>query len=186
MQNLCKEKSQWQFLRLDIWKDRLEHIPNAIPAFFWSPGTKLSLGLREWEGKKKNTLLYKCCSESYASYFLMSAHSVRDRYWWYGSRGWTFSPTLLHVIAMWQMAAEGQSDKMVPDTEVQTKQLIIPCRNKGTRWHSLTLAKHLWWPNSGYGQSEAVGGVFQQWSSVSVQILTCTAHRLLCIAGKNA
>ena len=41
--------------------------------------------------------------------------------------GWQYRlnlPTtiLLHLVAMWQMAAEGQSDTMVPDMEERMKQ----------------------------------------------------------------
>jgi len=45
---------------------------------------------------------------------------------WYGSRGWTF-PTniLLHAVAVWQMTAEGQSDRMVPDMEVHKKGVLL-------------------------------------------------------------
>jgi len=32
---------------------------------------------------------------------------------------------LLHVIAVWQMAAEGQSDRMASDTEVQMNQRYV-------------------------------------------------------------
>jgi len=43
---------------------------------------------------------------------------------------------LLHVVAVWQMAAEGQSDKIAFDMEVHMKQKgrnwIPPLRKKGT------------------------------------------------------
>ena len=43
----------------------------------------------------------------------MLAHDVTSECWWYGRGGWTFMLILLHAAAMWHMAAEGQSDKMV-------------------------------------------------------------------------
>ena len=58
------------------------------------------------------------CSESNASYFIMLAH-VRGGCWWCGSRDWTFPPNIpLDAAAVWQMAAEGQSDKLASDMEV--------------------------------------------------------------------
>ena len=44
-------------------------------------------------------IMYKSCSESNASRIIMLAHNVRGRYWWYGSRGWTFPP-LFHYILL--------------------------------------------------------------------------------------
>ena len=59
-------------------------------------------------------MLYESCSKSNASYFLMSM-------------GWQLrlnlpTNTLLHLIAVEEMAAEQQSDRMVSDMEVQMKQ----------------------------------------------------------------
>ena len=72
---------------------------------------------------------------------------------------------LLHVVAMWQVAAEGQFDRMASDMEVCMKQRcgIPSCGKIDTHWHSSMLAEHLWRPNNGYEHSEAVGGTFQQW-----------------------
>ena len=42
------------------------------------------------EHQTSNLVEYKGCSESNASYLIMLAKDVRDRCWWYGSRGWTF------------------------------------------------------------------------------------------------
>ena len=44
--------------------------------------------------------LHKCegSSESSASYFIMLAHDVRGRCWWYGSRGWTFPPIFHYIL----------------------------------------------------------------------------------------
>ena len=52
------------------------------------------------------------CSESNASYFIMLAH-VRGGCWWCDSRDWTFPPNIpLDAAAVWQMAAEGHSERM--------------------------------------------------------------------------
>ena len=49
----------------------------------------------------------------------MRARKVRSGCWWYGSRGLTFSPVPpLCIVAVGQTAAEGQSDRMVSDMEV--------------------------------------------------------------------
>ena len=39
-----------------------------------------------------------------ASYSVMLAHHVRGRCWWYGSRGWTFLPTLHCIWYSWEFA----------------------------------------------------------------------------------
>jgi len=65
---------------------------------------------------------YEGCSESNASCFMMLAHSIRGWCWWYGSRGWTFPQTPLYFVAVWQLAAEGQSNKMASDVETYMKQ----------------------------------------------------------------
>jgi len=63
---------------------------------------------------------------------------------------------------MWQMAAEGQSGRMVCDMEVH--QSWIPPRGKnGTNWYSLTLAERCWRPNSRCEHCEVVGSEFQLW-----------------------
>jgi len=59
-------------------------------------------------------MLNESCSKSNASYFLMSM-------------GWQLrlnlpTNTLLHLIAVEEMAAEQQSDRMAPDMEVRMKQ----------------------------------------------------------------
>ena len=71
----------------------------------------------------------------------------------------------LHFVAVWQMAVEGQSDRMATDTEACRKQRCgTKCRTKKrTHWRSLTLTECLWRLNSGCERSDVVGVVFQQW-----------------------
>ena len=86
--------------------------------------------------------------------------------WCYGHRGGTFTPISHYVLLLCEMAAEGQSDKMVSDVEVWMKQRHITEFIHAVKWHlmtSLMLAECLWRPNSGCQHSEAVGGIFQQW-----------------------
>ena len=42
---------------------------------------------------------YESCYKGNASYFIMLAHNIRDRCWWYGSRGCTFL-TIFHYILL--------------------------------------------------------------------------------------
>jgi len=49
--------------------------------------------------------LYKGCSESNASHFIMLAQDIRGRYWRYGSEGWTFLPISHYILLLcdrWQ------------------------------------------------------------------------------------
>ena len=43
--------------------------------------------------------IYKSCSKSNASYFIMLSHDIRGELWWYGSRRWTF-PSKFHYILL--------------------------------------------------------------------------------------
>jgi len=110
--------------------------------------------------------LHEDCRNSNASYFITLTHNVRGRGWWYGSGGWTFL-SIFHFVAVQQMAAEGQTDNLEPNTEVHLKQRCIteffPCRKNCTHWHSSVLAERLWRPNSRCEHSKVVGGVFQHW-----------------------
>ena len=67
---------------------------------------------------------------------------------------------------MRQMAAQGQSDKLVPDMEVQMKKTygteFLHAERNCNHLHSSVLAEHFWRPNSGSEHSEVVGGAFQQ------------------------
>jgi len=86
-------------------------------------------------------------------------------------------------VAMWQTAAEDQSDKMARDMgERMYVTEFFHVEKNGTHWHSLALAAHFWRANSGCEHSEAVGGS----SSDSglpplVQIFRSMACRLLFI-----
>ena len=152
-----------------------------------------------WAGSQNCTgcfvspLKYDACSESNASYFIMLAHDFGSRWWWYGSRGWTIPPILLHVLAVWQMAGRGQPDKIVSEMEGQMRQRCVPefvhAEKNGTHWPSSTLAERSWRPNSGYEYSEAVGGAFQLWCLWSlplIQIFLSVVCRFLFTVGENA
>lgn len=43
-------------------------------------------------------LLNYNCSKNNASYFIMLAHDIRGRWWWYGSRSRTLSPSFHYVL----------------------------------------------------------------------------------------
>ena len=56
----------------------------------------------------------------------MLAHNVRGGCWWYGSRGLAFLPIFpLHFVAMFQMAAEGQSDRITSEMEMCMNQRCV-------------------------------------------------------------
>ena len=85
--------------------------------------------------------MYKGCSESAASYFITLAHDIRGGCWRYCSRGWTpTTSTPFHVVAVWQMAAEGHNDwhngiwrGRVDRCNVW--HLIPLCRKSGIHWY---------------------------------------------------
>jgi len=48
---------------------------------------------------------YESCCESSMSHFIMLAHNIRGKWWWYSSRGWNFSPTFCYILFLcdrWQ------------------------------------------------------------------------------------
>jgi hypothetical protein len=73
-----------------------------------------------WADFLYHLTFYEGPSESNA-YFIMLAHDVRGRCWWYGSRCWTFPP-IVRKFCCRATEAGGQSGKMMSDMEVHTKQ----------------------------------------------------------------
>jgi len=61
-----------------------------------------------------------------------------------------------------QMAAEGQTGKMVSDMEVHMKKWCVTELFHVEKIAAVDLAEHLWRPNSECEHSEAVDSVFQQ------------------------
>ena len=59
---------------------------------------------------------------SRASSFMMLSHNIRGGCWWYGSRGWAFLPIFHYILLLWQIAIEGQPDRMASDMELRMKQ----------------------------------------------------------------
>ena len=54
----------------------------------------------------KITGIYNGCSEGTASCFILLTQSVRGRWWWYGSRSWTFPPIFHYIFLLcdwWQL-----------------------------------------------------------------------------------
>jgi len=52
---------------------------------------------------------------------------------------------LLHIVAVWQVAAEGQSDRMVSDMEVWMKQKsVIEFLHSEKKWHPLAFTDACW------------------------------------------
>ena len=69
--------------------------------------------------------LYKGCSESIASYFIMLAHYVRGGWWWWcGSRGWTFPPILHYMLLLFDKCQQRGS----------LKKWCLTCEAKVWRW----------------------------------------------------
>ena len=52
----------------------------------------------------------------------MLAHKVRGRFWWDAVEAESSHHIPLHFVAIWQMAAEGHSDRMASDMEVHRNQ----------------------------------------------------------------
>ena len=90
------------------------------------------------------------------------------------------------------MAAEGQSDRMASDMEVQMKQRggieIPPCRKNGTHGHSLMFAECWWRPTSRCEQwvVHFSSGDSDSGSSLLERTFISVAYRFLFIAGENA
>ena len=82
--------------------------------------------IADWLNGITSWYKYEGSSEINASYFMMLAHDIGGGCWWYGSRGRTFrADILLNFVAMRQMTAEGQSDKMASDMEMWMKHRCV-------------------------------------------------------------
>jgi len=112
----------------------------------------------------------------------MWTHGIRDRCWWYKSRGLT-SPPIFHYILLpygrWQQrgtwhvkrASDMSKGHLTCQKgiwhgsayEAKAWNWILPYGKNCTNWHSLMLAEHLQRSNGGCEHSEAVGGALQQW-----------------------
>jgi len=61
-----------------------------------------------------------------AFFFIILAHNVKGRFWWYGNRDGTFLTNIpLLFVAMRQMTAEGQSDRKASHMKVLMKQRCV-------------------------------------------------------------
>lgn len=110
---------------------------------------------------------YAGCSESNASYYIMSAHNIRGRCWWYGSRGSTFLPIFHYILFLYDSCQQRGSL-----TEWHLKWKCIWSKDvllNSSMWKqlhpltSLMLAELLWGPTSACEHSEMMGGASQKW-----------------------
>ena len=86
-------------------------------------------------------LIYNSYSESNASYFIMLAHD-RGQWWWYGSRD--SHQYSINFVAVQQTAAEGLSDKIASDMEMQMKKKCLTELFHVEKFHSLTFISACW------------------------------------------
>lgn len=122
--------------------------------------------LKRWMAPVGMQGIMRAAPKCNASYLFTLAHNVKGRWWWYGSRGWTFSPvfhSMLLLCYRWQLRGSLTKWHIKSVYEAKVCHLILPCRRNGTHWHSLMLAESLWRPNTGCEHIWLVGGAFQQW-----------------------
>ena len=84
-------------------------------------------------------LMYEGCFKCSASCFMMLARDVRGRWWWYGSRGWTFLPIFRYILVLW--------DRWQKRDSLTTWHLTWKCVwSKGAekKWHLLTFIDACW------------------------------------------
>jgi len=66
--------------------------PQVAVAIFIS---RWNISTASFEGYYASRKKYEGCSESNASYFIMLAHDIRGRWWWYS---WTFPPVSHYIL----------------------------------------------------------------------------------------
>ena len=107
---------------------------------------------------------YEGCSKSNGSYFIMLVHDVRGGCWWYDNRGQPFPP-LCHIdfVAVQQMAAEGQSDKMGLTWKCTWSKGVKLNFSMRKKWHQLifmdacqTFLETKWWIIAQWGSGWCV------------------------------
>ena len=141
-----------------------------------------------WWGKKRfvltfdysnqNFFKYKGCFKSNASYFIMLAHSIRGRCWWYGSRGWTFLPIFYYVLLpcdRWQQ--RGSLTEWCLTWKCVWSKGVSVSSSTWKKLHPLTFTDACWtlmetkqwvWAQRG------TGGAFQQrWQWVTLTGIDC-------------
>jgi len=87
--------------------------------------------------------------------------------------GWTILPASIpsHVVAVWQIAAEGQTDRMAPDMEVHMKQRCV------VHEHAMQDFVHCWWKCAANGVNYVEKQCFAA-ENVFYQALLCSLYLL--------
>ena len=116
---------------------------------------------------------HEVCSESNACYFIMLGHNNRGRWWWNGSRGWTFTPIFHYMLlpcdrrqqrslTKWRLAWKcGWSKGVSLNSSMQKK-----------KWHPLTFINAFWmfmetekWICAQWGSGWCVSAVTAKWKT---------------------
>jgi len=106
-----------------------------------------------WLWGRKKYYMYEGCSESSASYFIMSDHDTRGRCWWYGVEvepPHQYSITFCCCETDGSRGAVWQNGVWYGSAYVAEVCHWIPWwRKNGTQWHSSMFTESFWRPNSG-------------------------------------
>jgi len=89
--------------------------------------------------------MYEGCAETTASCFIILAHDVRGRYWWYGSRGWTFPPIFHYMLLpcdRWQYRGS-LTEWCLTWKSVWSKD-VTEFLHAEKKWHPLTFINSCW------------------------------------------
>jgi len=112
-----------------------------------------------------NYIIYKSCSHSNASCFMMSAQNVRDGHWWHDSIGWTLPSEFYYMFLPCDSGQQRGSLTKWHQTwkSIWSKGVSLNffMRKKQHVMIFIDVTEDWWKPNSGCEHSEAVVGVFQ-------------------------
>jgi len=135
---------------------------------------------------KHSRVKYKGCSES-NTYFILLAHDVRGRCWWYSSKVWVFLSIFHYMVLLCNRWQQGSSltEWRLTWKRVWSKAVSLNSSMQ-KQWHSLTFIDTCWtlmetkqWMGAQWGGGWSV-------SAALGQIFTSVACKLLFIAGENA
>jgi len=79
-----------------------------------------------------------------AFYFIMLAHSIKGRCFWYGSRGWTFPPTFYYILLLcdrWQQRSSLAKWCLTWESEWNKD---VELNSSMKKWHPLTFINTCW------------------------------------------
>jgi len=121
----------------------------------------------------------KCdgCSENNTSCFIMLAHNIKGKWWWYGNRAWTFMPIFHYVSLPWdRWQQRGSMTKWHLTLKCSWSKSVELNSSMQKKWHPVSFTDAYWmlvetnqWMSAQWGNRWCISAVL----TVTVGHLCC-------------